>query len=171
MYKGNKKKVEVNTMGLDMYLWREIYVGAEYTHRGVTGSIELNYQGTRLPVNFKKVSTITEEAMYWRKANAIHNWFVENVQDGQDDCRKYWVDIDKLIELRKTIKKVLQNHKLASELLPTSVGFFFGETDYDSYYYESLEETEKELFQIIKDYKRLTDKQRADVNFYYESSW
>ena len=48
-------------MGLDMYLWREIYVGAEYTHRGVTGSIELNYQGTRLPVNFKKVSTITEE--------------------------------------------------------------------------------------------------------------
>ena len=109
--------------------------------------------------------------MYWRKANAIHNWFVENVQDGQDDCRKYWVDIDKLIELRKTIKKVLQNHKLADELLPTSAGFFFGETDYDSYYYESLEETEKELFQIIKDYKRLTDKQRADVNFYYESSW
>ena len=158
-------------MGLDMYLWREIYVGAEYTHRGVTGSIELNYQGTRLPVNFKKVSTITEEAMYWRKANAIHNWFVENVQDGNDDCRKYWVDIDKLIELRKTIKKVLQNHKLASELLPTSAGFFFGETDYDSYYYESLQETEKELFQIIKDYKKLSEQQRADVNFYYESSW
>ena len=154
-------------MGLDMYLWREIYVGAEYTHRGVTGSIELNYQGTRLPVNFKKVSTITEEAMYWRKANAIHNWFVEHVQHG----RKYWVAVETLIELRKTIKKVLQNHKLASELLPTSAGFFFGETDYDSYYYESLEETEKELFQIIKDYKRLTDKQRADVNFYYESSW
>ena len=158
-------------MGLDMYLWREIYVGAEYTHRGVTGSIELNYQGTRLPVNFKKVSTITEEAMYWRKANAIHNWFVEHVQHGEDDCRKYWVAVETLIELRKTIKRVLQNHKLAGELLPTSAGFFFGETDYDSYYYESLEETEKELFQIIKDYKRLTDKQRADVNFYYESSW
>ena len=158
-------------MGLDMYLWREIYVGAEYTHRGVTGSIELNYQGTRLPVNFKKVSTITEEAMYWRKANAIHNWFVEHVQDGQDDCRKYWVDIDKLIELRKTIKKVLQNHKLANELLPTSAGFYFGETDYDSYYYESLQETEKELFEIIKDYKRLSEQQRADINFYYESSW
>lgn len=158
-------------MGLDMYLWREIYVGAEYIHRGITGSIELNYQGTRLPVNFKKVSTITEEAMYWRKANAIHNWFVEHVQDGNDDCKKYWVDIDKLIELRKTIKKVLQNHKLADELLPTSAGLFFGETDYDSYYYESLQETEKELFEIIKDYKRLSEQQRADINFYYESSW
>ena len=22
----------------------------------------------------------------WRKANAIHKWFVDNVQDGVDDC-------------------------------------------------------------------------------------
>ena len=158
-------------MGLDMYLWREIYVGAEYTHRGVTGSIELNYQGTRLPVNFKKVSTITEEAMYWRKANAIHNWFVEHVQDGNDDCKKYWVSIDHLKELRKTIKKVLKNHKKASELLPSSAGFFFGSTDYDSYYFECLKETEEGLTEIIKEYNKLTEVVRMDVNFYYESSW
>lgn len=29
---------------------------------------------------------IIEEIGYWRKANQIHNWFVENVQDGVDDC-------------------------------------------------------------------------------------
>ena len=29
---------------------------------------------------------IMEEVGYWRKANEIHNWFVENVQDGEDDC-------------------------------------------------------------------------------------
>ena len=29
---------------------------------------------------------IIEEVGYWRKANQIHNWFVENVQDGVDDC-------------------------------------------------------------------------------------
>jgi hypothetical protein len=27
-----------------------------------------------------------EQVGYWRKANHIHNWFVENVQDGIDDC-------------------------------------------------------------------------------------
>lgn len=30
--------------------------------------------------------SIKEEVGYWRKANAIHDWFVENVQDGIDDC-------------------------------------------------------------------------------------
>lgn len=29
---------------------------------------------------------IMEEVGYWRKANQIHNFFVENVQDGEDDC-------------------------------------------------------------------------------------
>ena len=24
---------------------------------------------------------------YWRKANAIHSWFVENCQDGVDECQ------------------------------------------------------------------------------------
>ena len=26
---------------------------------------------------------------YWRKANQIHKWFVDNVQGGIDDCRPY----------------------------------------------------------------------------------
>ena len=30
--------------------------------------------------------TIHEQVGYWRKANAIHNWFVDHVQDGEDDC-------------------------------------------------------------------------------------
>lgn len=29
---------------------------------------------------------IMEEVGYWRKANQIHNFFVENVQNGEDDC-------------------------------------------------------------------------------------
>ena len=29
---------------------------------------------------------IKEEVGYWRKANQIHNWFVDHVQDGEDDC-------------------------------------------------------------------------------------
>ena len=29
---------------------------------------------------------IMEEVGYWRKANQIHNFFVKNVQDGEDDC-------------------------------------------------------------------------------------
>lgn len=158
-------------MGLDMFLWKEVYVGAEYSHRNMNVSIDVTKDGKRMPINTKKVCEIREEAMYWRKANAIHNWFVQNVQGGNDDCKKYWVSIDHLKELRKTIKKVLKNHKKASELLPSSAGFFFGSTDYDSYYFDCLKETEERLTEIIKEYNKLTEVVRMDVNYYYESSW
>ena len=158
-------------MGLDMYLWKEVYVGAEYAHRNMQVDIDIRKDGTRLPINKNKLCYITEEAMYWRKANAIHNWFVQNVQDGTDDCGKYSVPIEKLIELRKTIKKVLRNHKKADELLPSTSGFFFGSTEYNSYYFDDLKETEEELFKLIKEYKKLDESTRFDVNFYYESSW
>ena len=42
---------------------------------------------------------------YWRKANAVHNWFVDNVQDGNDGCKHYWVskeDLQKLLDKEDT---------------------------------------------------------------------
>lgn len=48
----------------------------------------------------------------WRKANAIHNWFVENVQGGNDDCGIYEVDIERLAQLHDTCKEVLESTKL-----------------------------------------------------------
>ena len=42
---------------------------------------------------------ISEAIAGWRKANAIHRWFVENVQDGEDDCDIYEVPKEQLEEL------------------------------------------------------------------------
>lgn len=50
--------------------------------------------------------SIREEIGYWRKANAIHKWFVDKIQDGEDDCGYYKVDKDQLEELLKTCKIV-----------------------------------------------------------------
>jgi hypothetical protein len=52
------------------------------------------------------------EVGYWRKANAIHKWFVENVQDGEDDCRHAYVNREQLQELLDTCKKVKAASKL-----------------------------------------------------------
>ena len=56
---------------------------------------------------------IKEEVGYWRKANHIHNWFVENVQDGVDDCA-YHDEVTKedLEELLHICEFVLNNCKL-----------------------------------------------------------
>jgi hypothetical protein len=73
-------------MGLDMFLSRKKYVGAEYEHRKVTGNISIKIGDKELPIDFNKVSYIEESVAYWRKQNAIHKWFVDKVQSGNDDC-------------------------------------------------------------------------------------
>jgi len=100
---------------------------------------------------------------YWRKQNAIHNWFVQNCQDGNDDCQQVSVDRDQLEELRDTCRKVLANPELAGELLPTAEGFFFGSTDYDRWYTEGLTYTADRVDKLLT--------MSNDWYFYYQSSW
>ena len=52
------------------------------------------------------------EVGYWRKANAIHKWFVDNVQDENDDCGRYEVSKEQLEELLETCIKVRDCSKL-----------------------------------------------------------
>lgn len=95
-------------MGLDMYLTRKKYVGAEWEHRNVKGKIKITIGDKELPIDFSKVSYIDESVAYWRKANAIHKWFVENVQKGVDDCGNYYVskdDLEKLLNVCKEVKE------------------------------------------------------------------
>ena len=44
---------------------------------------------------------------YWRKVNCIHNWFVENVQGGNDNCERHYVSSDKIEELVEEIDNIL----------------------------------------------------------------
>ena len=57
-------------------------------------------------------SSITDEVGYWRKANAIHKWFVDNVQDGEDDCDYYEVNKEQLEELLNICKLIKDKCKL-----------------------------------------------------------
>ena len=153
-------------MGLDMYLTRSIYVGANYDHNQVDGALFLTKGGRKLNVNFNKVSSIRESAMYWRKANHIHKWFVDNVQGGNDDCKEYYVSKEKVQELINLCKKVIKNPEQAQKLLPTQEGFFFGGTSYDEYYFQDCKETAKVLAKLLKQ-----DQDDHDVDYYYSSSW
>lgn len=148
-------------MGLDMYLHKKIYVGANYRHNKITGKIELYRDGKPINVDLNKVSEIVESVGYWSKANHIHKWFVDNVQDGEDNCTEYYVSKEQLKDLLKLCKDSLENKDKAQELLPTSSGFFFGSTDYDEYYYKDIEYTIKIIEPLIE----------SDEEIYYSSSW
>lgn len=151
-------------MGLDMYLKKHIYIGANYDHNEVTGEISLKTKNKPIKVNLKKVSYIVEEAAYWRKSNSIHKWFVDNVQEGEDDCKEYYVSKEQLQELLDLCKKVLKNPKENQHLLPPKSGFFFGSTDnLDEYIYD-LKRTIKQLKEVLKEKEGIFD-------YYYQSSW
>ena len=111
-------------------------------------------------------SRIMEQVGCWRKANHIHNWFVENIQNGEDDC-DYHREVTKkdLEELLNVCNEVLCNNTLAESLLPTCSGFFFGGTNYDEYYVRDIEET----IDIITKVLETTDFKNEMV--YYVSSW
>jgi hypothetical protein len=91
-----------------MYLDRHQYIGANYKHRNIQGGINLiqGKDNTPIPIDLSRLSTMIFREVYWRKANAIHNWFVHNVQEDNDDCGDYYVPPSKLRELGDICRKL-----------------------------------------------------------------
>ena len=123
--------------------------------------------------------SIMKQVGYWRKANEIHNWFVENVQDGEDDCDYHNECTRGILEdLLHTCKIVLDScattyrdgqvvidSSVAEELLPRCRGFFFGRDGYDAYYVNDIVDTIKILEEVLA----TTDFETQMV--FYRSSW
>lgn len=95
-------------MGLDMYLYRRTYVQRWDHHSDdEKWSVTVTRGGQPTHVDPEKICYVLEEVGYWRKANAIHAWFVDHVQDSKDDCGGYRVTREDLEELLETINTVL----------------------------------------------------------------
>lgn len=87
-----------------MYLSKRHYV-KNWEHNGTEGQFKITVKkgGKDYPlIKTDKITYITEEVAYWRKANAIHEWFIQNCNEGNDQCVDIWVDRTKLQELYDT---------------------------------------------------------------------
>lgn len=108
-------------MGLDMYLERcnrKAWGYKNFDIDEVKKSKPALYEELKPYIHqrgeYHHWESLFEEVGYWRKANAIHKWFVENVQDGEDDCDYYEVSKEQLEELLgicKTVKEKTQLKK------------------------------------------------------------
>ena len=165
-------------MGLDMYL-----SARKYINKIDWNLLDVNSDTSYAEATFPQWNNIVEAAgldhvanandiygvnvsvncAYWRKVNSVHNWFVQNVQNGEDDCGEYYVSHDKLKELLTTARQALF-HKDPKELMPQA-GFFFGSYDIDEWYWEGIKSTIKQLSKLTE----LPDFE--DLSFYYQSSW
>ena len=172
-----------------MYLTKKIYVGGNYEHNKITGTVELFKDGKPIQVDVSKLTYIEESAIYWRKANAVHSWFVENVQDGVDECAPHYVSFRELEKLKQACLDsiaIMQNSTMVNKQIsvgwnsdgdimdtikvfdvdpadlpisPTS-GFFFGSTELTEWFLEDLQFTADEISKLD-----------PDAEYEYCSSW
>jgi len=160
-------------MGLDMYLKKKTYV-KNWDHYSPEEKKEVTVKvgGELHPtIKFDRVSYIVEDVAYWRKFNALHQWFVDNCQSGEDNCQESYVDESMIEELvNEVLKPINDAHesgdmekasKLADELLPTQEGFFFGGQEYDEYYFNHVKETLEVMSGLLEE----------GGDFFYQSSW
>lgn len=106
MYLTRMAKVEGLTMqqmiDIQKYLdWRDNEDARKYTLKEWCGVDPKKLQSKKL-IHYYEDNynhTPSEDVGYWRKANQIHNWFVINVQGGEDDCGCYEVSREQLEDL------------------------------------------------------------------------
>lgn len=151
-------------MGLDMMLYRTRYLHtANYIPDDRREVVTLRKGNVDVPLT--NPVYLKEEILYWRKANQIHHWFVQNVQNGVDDCKEYEVSLDDLRKLRDLCNQALADNHLAETLLPPQRGFFFGSTEIDEFYFDKLRRTVESLDQI------LSTKDDCYFTYSYRASW
>jgi hypothetical protein len=164
-------------MGLDMYLTKKTFIGANYEHRGVSGKVDLTIKDSPVNINLNRVTYISEQVGYWRKANQIHNWFVQNVQGGEDNCRDHRVSREDLQNLLQTVNLVLnakgtpEESSIIEENLPPTEGFFFGTTEINEWYWDDLELTKQIVSDVLAEMDEDSKNPDSWVDYYYASSW
>lgn len=147
-------------MGLDMYLYASKFVSnMEYRNE----QDQFNKIVSALEAEqFTMGHVIAEvEVAYWRKANAIHDWFLDG---REDDCTPFYVERERLERLRDACKEIIDKPALAEFTLPTRDGFFFGSTEYDEWYMENIKETYDKLSTLLN---KIPD----GWSFKYQASW
>jgi hypothetical protein len=165
-------------MGLDMYLHAKKYV-EKINWQALQNNDELSYDSPEavFPLwnNIVETAGMKDVAVdiygvhvevtcaYWRKANQIHKWFVDNVQGGEDNCGEYYVSHEKLKDLLDLVNRALVERN--PNLLPPQEGFFFGGTDIDEWYWQDLKNTKAKLDRVF------ALPEMSKLSFYYTSSW
>jgi len=98
-------------MGLDMYLSAQRFIsGYSFSKKSETTDYEAIIKQFGIKGSTEAPSaTVSINIGYWRKANAIHGWFVRECGGGVDECQPIYVPREKLLELRNLCLASLAN--------------------------------------------------------------
>lgn len=91
-----------------------------------------------------------KENAYFRKVNCIYGYFMDRLENEICEVTK-----EDVLDIIKKATKILteKDENLASELLPTQGGFFFGSTEYDELYYDDMITILSEFGKLLNDWE------------------
>lgn len=152
-------------MGLDMYLEARRYIApgdpALAPVRAAIGAAIGYTPPAEKPDNdpeLMEVCAVVVRLGYWCKFWPLHNWFVNNAQDGHDDCRPSFINPSTLEELEDNLDQVDDDPDSAGE-------FFMDDTDEDV----KLDPDEVDFsIRMIAQARKL---QAQGWDIYYRGSW
>lgn len=104
---------------------------------------------------------------YWRKANAIHGWFVKECAGGVDECQPIYVSRESLVTLRDLANQAAHQPAMAGNILPPTGGFFFGSYEIDEWYIQDMKYTVTALNHVLA----TIPADDWDWSFIYQASW
>ena len=99
---------------------------------------------------------------YFRKVNFLFKYYEDRGK--MHDQYYAFTDKEDIDDIIDKCERVLRNHGLAHQLLPTQEGFFFGSTDYDEWYFRDV----KNCLKQMKAYRKLF---KDGVTGYVIFSW
>lgn len=105
--------------------------------------------------------------MYWRKANAIHGWIVNECAGGVDECQPIYVSRESLVTLRDLCNAAIKQPAMAGDILPPTGGFFFGTYDIDEWYMQDMRYTVTAINHILS----VIPADDWNWSFIYRASW
>ena len=161
-------------MGLDMYLYAEKYISG-YDYEMVNGEMQRKDNPVHdlligvsdmhtLPSAEYGGVTISKAVGYWRKANAIHGWFVRELADGVDKCQRIDVRRSDLVTLRDLCVNELHNRNNAK---PTEVSDYVLSEDGTEIHTKIMEAIKKEASKVSV---AVTDDPLAPINGFFFGS-
>lgn len=111
----------------------------------------------------------------WRKANAIHGWFINHCKCIEENTL-YEVTQEDILQLVGTCVNVLLNKEKAEKCLPVCQGCFFGDYEYDAWYEHDLMQTIEFLGHALSmnwGCKKVKGEETSTElrKFYYYASW
>lgn len=122
-----------------------------------------------LDLYFNKVKR--EEVGYFRKVNFLVSFFGEMIGRDVENLEPINVSKEMCEELLDRCNKVLENkdnESVAEELLPVCPGFFFGNYEYNEYYYDAVNNVKNFLeSDLIPMFNTLKDGEYIEFQIWY----